>query len=142
MFYPGGGTTSIYGLAIAASGRRIEPMVKPGREGVSQRPRVRRRHRTWMRSMIFATAAWGVFWSTAVIERLSEGWAPPLQLVYWISTPLAIAGFLMAVLTVRSQRSWLLFVSVPLFANGFLLLLLWLMPDAVETLFSMEPRES
>ena len=118
-------------------------MVKPRREGSSSRPRVRRRHRTWMRSMILATCAWGVFWGAAVIERLSEGWAPPLQLVYWTSMPLATAGFLMAVLTVRSQRSWLLFVSVPLFANGFLLFLLWLMPNSAEILFFfIEPSES
>ena len=113
-------------------------MVKPGREGVIQRPRVRRRHRTWMRSMIFATAAWGVFWGAALIEKLSEGWSPPLQLVYWLSTPLATAGFLMAVFTIRAQRSWLLFVSVPLFANGFLLFLLWMMPEAIRIGFFSE----
>ncbi len=88
--------------------------------------------------MIFATAAWGLFWAAAVIQRLLEGWTPPLQLIYWTSTPLAVAGFLMAVFTIRSQRSWLLFVSVPLFANGFLLFLLWMMPDAVEGLFFMK----
>ena len=110
-------------------------MVKPGREGVNRRPRVRRRHRTWVRSMIFATAAWGVFWGIAVIQRLSEGWTPPAQLIYWTSMPLAIAGFLMAVFTIRSQRSWLLFVSVPLFANGLLLFLLWAMPEVLRIAF-------
>ena len=117
-------------------------MVKPRREGSSSRPRVRRRHRTWMRSMILATCAWGVFWGAVVFARLSEGSEASIQLVYWASTPLATAGFLMAVLTVRAQRGWLLFVSVPLFANGFLIFLLWLMPDAVEGLFANLPKGS
>lgn len=81
--------------------------------------------------MVFATFGWGVFWCSAMWDRLSEGWAPTPELAYWISTPLALAGFAMAVFTVRSQRSWLLFVSVPLIANGFLVILPWLLPGAV-----------
>ena len=80
--------------------------------------------------MIFATAGWGVFWGSAIWARQSEGWAPSPDLAYWISTPLAFAGFAMAVFTIRSQRSWLFFVSVPLFANGFLMVLPWLLPGA------------
>ena len=44
----------------------------------------------------------------------------------------------MAVFTIRAQRSWLLFVSVPLFANGFLLFLLWMMPEAIRIGFFSE----
>ena len=48
------------------------------------------------------------------------------------------AEFLMAVFTIRSQRSWLLFVSVPLFANGLLLFLLWAMPEVLRIAFFSE----
>lgn len=80
--------------------------------------------------MILGTAGWGVFWCSAIWDRLSEGWAPSAELAYWISTPLALLGFGMAVFTVRGQRSWLLFVSVPLLANGFLVILPLVLPDA------------
>ena len=80
--------------------------------------------------MILATCGWGAFWCSAIWARLAEGWAPSPELAYWISTPLALAGFGMAVFTIRGQRSWLLFVSVPLLANGFLVILPWLLPDA------------
>ena len=80
--------------------------------------------------MILSTCGWWVFWCSALWARLAEGWAPSPELAYWISTPIALAGFGIAVFTVRSQRSWLLFVSVPLLANGFLLVLPWLLPDA------------
>ena len=80
--------------------------------------------------MILATGGWGVFWCSAIWDRLAEGWAPSPELAYWISTPLALLGFGMAVLTVRSQRSWLLLVSVPLIANGFLVILPLVLPDA------------
>ena len=68
--------------------------------------------------MIFASAGWAVCWGSVIWARLSEGWSPSPELAYWISTPLALVGFAMAVFTIRSRRSWLIFVSVPLFANG------------------------
>ena len=80
--------------------------------------------------MILATCGWGAFWCSAIWARLAEGWAPSPELAYWISTPLALAGFGMAVFTIRGQRSWLLFVSVPLIAIGFLMILPLVLPNA------------
>jgi hypothetical protein len=80
--------------------------------------------------MILASSGWGAFWVSAIWDRLSDGWAPTPELAYWISTPLALTGFGLAILTIRSQRSWLLFVSVPLLANGFLMILPLLLPHA------------
>ena len=105
-------------------------MVKSGRDGGDSGSGVRRRHRTWVLSMISATGAWGIFWSAAIWARVSDGWAPSVEQAYWISTPLAAVGFAMAILTIRGQRGWLLFVSVPLFANSVLLILPILLPNA------------
>ena len=130
MFYPRRFTASIEALASARREGTIRGVVKQRRERGGSGPRVRRRHRTWIRSMILATGGWGAFWCSALWARLAEGWAPSPELAYWISTPLALAGFALALITIRGQRSWLLFVSVPLLANGFLVILPWLLPDA------------
>lgn len=98
-------------------------MARPLRSQWRQRTMVRRRHRTWMTSMILATGGWGLWWLALALRRYVPGWYPGLIPVYGVTGALAAVGLFLAVFTVRARLIWVLLAGVPVLANGTLLLL-------------------
>jgi hypothetical protein len=113
--------------AAEAENRR---MARPLRAAWKVRTVVRRRHRTWMVSMCFASLGWGSWWVSVFLMRYFPSVAPAIATTGWFAGTFAAFGFLVAVFTVRARSSWLLFTLVPIFANASLFLVPWL----VETL--------
>jgi hypothetical protein len=105
-------------------------MARPLRAAWKVRTVVRRRHRTWMVSMCFASLGWGSWWISVFLMRYFPSVAPAIATTGWFAGTFAAFGLLVAVFTVRARSSWLLFTLVPIFANASLLLVPWL----VETL--------
>lgn len=89
--------------------------------------RVRRRHKTWMRSMTLATIGWAVVWGALAVAKL--GWSAPVGWVYGLSAVPALGGIWYAFLTIRAHRAWLTMATVALFANGTLLALPFLFDE-------------
>ena len=58
--------------------------------------------------------------------------APALATTEWFAGTFAAFGLLVAILTIRARKTWLLFTLVPLLANASLFLVPWL----IETLRS------
>jgi hypothetical protein len=87
----------------------------------------RRRHRTWMVSMTLATLAMGVWGIEVVWLKLHPESAPNLSSAFLVASLFAVPGFVLGVLTLRARLAWLVFAIVPLFANGMLLFLPWIM---------------
>ncbi|MCB9916674.1 MAG: hypothetical protein H6828_16240 [Planctomycetes bacterium] len=104
-------------------------MVRPGRRQARWKRAVRRRHRTWMLSMTAASLGWGTVWLTVVLMKVAPGWAPGVTAAEWISSGFALAGLAIGVFTLRAKLAWILITAVPLFANGSLLVLPWIVPD-------------
>jgi hypothetical protein len=100
-------------------------MPRPARTQWITRTYARRRHRSWHLAMILATLGWGSWWCVLLVHRLAPGHEIPLVVPKTISTGSACLGLVIAVLTLRARRSWLLFALVPLFANGSLLFVPW-----------------
>lgn len=72
--------------------------------------------------MTLASLGWGTWWVLLFLHRFRPGWVPEEPSVpAVISTTFAIAGLLVALFTLRAQRSWLYFVMIPLMANTSLL---------------------
>lgn len=87
---------------------------------------VRRRHRTWMLAMTLATFGAGV-WGTALAwTKLAPGSAPTFEQTFLVASAFAVPGFVLAFLTLRARLIWLVLAGVPLFANGMLIFLPWL----------------
>jgi hypothetical protein len=76
--------------------------------------------------MMLATVGWGTWWCVLFVHRLHPEREIPLALPSALSTAAALLGLLVALLTLRARRAWILFALVPLFANGSLLLVPWL----------------
>ena len=100
-------------------------MPRPARQIWVTRTYARTRHRSWMLSMTFASLGWGTWWILLFVKKLA-GVSPGLLIPSIISTVFAIAGLLVAVVTIRARRAWLLFVTIPVLANASLLFLPWL----------------
>jgi hypothetical protein len=83
----------------------------------------RRRHRTWMLSMTFATLGAAVWGADLLWMRVEPESAPSLLTTYLISSAFTVPGALLAFLTLRARTAWLLFTLVPLAANGMMLVL-------------------
>ncbi len=98
-------------------------MARPLRSQWRIRTVVRRRHRTWVASMVFATLGWGVWWSAVVLLELAPDWAPSLRVTAWVACAFALFGLFLAVFSVRARLIWVLLAGVPVFANGSLLCL-------------------
>jgi hypothetical protein len=80
-----------------------------------------------MLAMILATLGWAAWWATLLAVKLRPESAEALLVTATVVSGLcALPGLLIAALTVRARRTWLLFVCVPLFANGSLFLMPWL----------------
>lgn len=78
--------------------------------------------------MTLATLGWGCWWSALFVAKFT-GWVPDARWVAGIAAVFAVPGFLMAVVTIRAQSSWMLFASVALLANLGLLLLPLVVPE-------------
>ena len=101
-------------------------MARPARPLWIPRTYARRRHRSWHVAMMLATLGWGTWWCVLLVHRLDPERELSLTLPAALSTTVAVLGLLVALLTLRAQRSWILFALVPLFANGSLLFVPWL----------------
>lgn len=102
-------------------------MVRASRSQWVPRVYARRRHRTWMQATTLATLGWGVWWVGLFLARfapwLAPDWLSGRTLVTALSSVLGGLGLLLALFTVRANRSWLPFALVAIFANLSLLLL-------------------
>src|SRR5262245_25036512 len=108
--------------AMARCGR----MARPARTLWITRAYARRRHRSWHLAMMLATLGWGTWWCVLLLHRLAPERELSLALPAALSSVAAVLGLLVALLTLRARRSWILFALVPLFANGSLLFVPWL----------------
>lgn len=82
---------------------------------------VRRRHRTWMLSMTFASLGWAAWWVFAFMKHFLPEHAPTSSTVQWIGVGFAAPGFLIALWTIRARLAWIVVTLVPLLANASLL---------------------
>ena len=76
--------------------------------------------------MTLASLGWGTWWVVLIMRKLAPGLTLGIVVPGAISTAFALLGLGVAVLTLRARRSWILFVTVPLFANLSLLVVPWL----------------
>ncbi len=81
--------------------------------------------------MSLATLGWGAWWCALFVHHFAPGFEFPLALPAAISTAAALIGLVVAILTLRARRAWILFALVPLFANGSLLFVPWLAQEFV-----------
>lgn len=98
-------------------------VVRPLRNSLHIRRVVRRRHRTWMISMTFASLGWASWWVTAALLHWKPLWAPSIDVTDQLAITFALLGFVAALLSVRARLAWLIVVGVPLFANLSVLLI-------------------
>ncbi|MCP3920302.1 MAG: hypothetical protein GY711_32655 [bacterium] len=106
-------------------------MARPLRSQWRIRTSVRRRHRTWMRAMVFATLGWGTWWFAVLLHKLAPNFAPPVWAVYTIACSFAAIGAVLGFFTIRARLIWVLLAGVPLFANTSLLLVPVILDDEV-----------
>lgn len=106
-------------------------MARPLRPQWRDRTVVRRRHRTWMTSIILATLGWGLWWIALGLHRFWPRFFPGLMPIYLVTCALAAVGLFLAVFTVRARLIWVLLAGVPIMANGSLLLLPLVVDEAV-----------
>jgi hypothetical protein len=78
-----------------------------------------------MTSMTLASLGWGTWW-VLLVSRKVFGYTPALLLPGVVSTSFAVVGLLVALLSFRARRSWMLFVMIPFLANITLLAMPWL----------------
>ena len=83
--------------------------------------------------MTLASLGWGTWWVMLFLWRIDPAWVPPRAVPGWISSVFALFGLMVALLTIRRGKSWLLFAAVPLVANGSLLLVPWLAAELATT---------
>ena len=120
-----------FGREVPSRARAYEDelMVRPMRRQWRSRTTVRRRHRTWVASMVLATAGWGVWWLTIVLSRWAPESAPSPLTAAWVGFAFAAVGIFLAIFTLRARPVWVLLAAVPMFANGSLMFLPWVADD-------------
>ena len=101
-------------------------MARPLRKLYPISSMVRRRHRTWMLSMTFATLGASVWGATLLWMRLAPASAPSIVTALLVSSAFTVPGLVLAFFTLRARTAWLLFAGVPLLANGMMIVLPWL----------------
>ena len=101
-------------------------MPRPARKLWVTRTYARRRHRSWMLSMTLASLGWGTWWVVFFLHRIVPDFTFALTVPDVISTTCGVLGFVVAVLTLRARRSWLVFAHIPLLANASLFFMPWL----------------
>lgn len=79
-----------------------------------------------MYSMTLASVGWGCWWVAFFLRRIA-GVELSVALVGSIADVFAIVGLVLAFLTIRSKRTWLLFAFVAMMANGALLFVPWML---------------
>ena len=83
--------------------------------------------------MTFATLGWAAWWLTLFGAKFYPGSSEAMLVVASVASALfALPGLVIAALTIRARRTWMLFVLVPLFANGSLFVMPWLASGLVE----------
>lgn len=117
-------------------------MARPLRSQWRIRTTVRRRHRTWMQAMIFATLGWGTWWFAVLLHKLVPGFAPPIWSIYTVAGGFATVGAFLAFFTIRARLIWILLAGVPLFANGSLLLVPLVLDDEVRAFLQLPGEEA
>ena len=85
-----------------------------------------------MLSMTCASLGWGTWWVLLVVKKLFDV-TPNLLVPSVFSGVFAILGLFVAVVTLRARRSWLLFATIPLLANGSLLAMPWLAAELTQS---------
>ncbi len=110
-------------LVGRARGRDNGLMARPLRNQWRIRALVRRRHRTWMASMILASCGWGIWWLALIAVQIWPKWSPSTDVLWWGSCCFALPGLGLALFSFRAHRIWLLLVTVPVLANLSLLTL-------------------
>lgn len=99
------------------------------------RPRyARRRHRSWIRSMMVASVGWGVWWVFFFVLRLDHGAIVALPWVQGVTCALGVLGLGVALFSLRAARAWVLFVLFPLLANASLFFVPWLVEEWMASL--------
>lgn len=79
-----------------------------------------------MAAMTLATFGWGTWWVALLWTRVAPESAPGIVVVGSIAIFFAVPGLVIAAMTVRSRRTWMLFSLVAIFANASLLAMPWL----------------
>lgn len=82
--------------------------------------------------MTLASLGWGSWWVALFVHHFFPGIVDGFGLTSVVSTSFALFGLGISVLTLRGQRSWLLFVLIPIFANASLLFLPWMVLDLLD----------
>ncbi len=78
-----------------------------------------------MVSMTLASLGWGTWWVLLFTKKLFGVRPESLFVPSLISTVFAVTGLVYALWCIRAQRSWLVFVMIPILANLSLLFLPW-----------------
>jgi hypothetical protein len=80
-----------------------------------------------MVSMSLATLGWTAWWIALLVAKLAPSWVDGVALAATVvASPCALLGLMIAAVTLRARRTWILFVTIPLIANGSLLAMPWL----------------
>jgi hypothetical protein len=87
---------------------------------------VRRRHRTWMASMTLATLGAAVWGGALLWRALDPPTGPGLLGTLLASAAFTVPGLILAVLTIRARTVWILLASIPICANGMMIVLPWI----------------
>ena len=114
-------------------------MARPLRPQWKVRTVVRRRHRTWVGAMVFATLGWGTWWFSVMLHKLLPALAPPLWATYALACSFAAVGAFLGFFTIRARLIWVLLACVPLFANLSLLMVPLVLDEEVRA-FLAEDR--
>lgn len=94
-----------------------------------------------MLSMILATCGWGVWWLALVSFKLIEGWRYDSSVPSIVAGAFAVPGLVLALLSLRGRRAWLLLALVPVFSNASLLVFPTVLDSLVDRAASGEQAE-
>ena len=76
--------------------------------------------------MTLASLGWGAWWVALFLRWLGPEWSPGIGPPSVVGSVFAAGGLGLALFAVRAQRSWLMFILIPLMANASLLVLPWM----------------
>ncbi len=77
--------------------------------------------------MTLASLGWGCWWAALFVAKFTPI-VPDWRWVEFAAALFAAPGLLVALLTVRAQKTWLCFAAVPILANAGLLVLPVVLP--------------
>jgi hypothetical protein len=77
--------------------------------------------------MTLATLAMSAWCLAAVWMRVAPRSAPPFEVAFLVAGFFAVPGLILGLLTLRARRAWFLFACVPVFSNGIVLWLPWIL---------------